>query len=76
MKQTIKIGIQDDNYPIWLEGEVTIHQLKLIIKLLQIMLNNRIEKDKFKKEIKKSLKSGKPEPVWKDMYITRVKKDV
>jgi len=65
MKQIIKIGIQDDDYPIWLEGEVTINQLKLIIKLLQSMLNDRIEKNKFKKEIKKSLESGNPEPVWK-----------
>jgi len=65
MKQIIKIGIQDDDYPIWLEGEVTINQLKLIIKLLQTMLNNRIERNKFKKEIKKSLESGNPEPVWK-----------
>jgi len=65
MKQIIKIGIQDDDYPIWLEGEVTINQLKLIIKLLQTMLNGRIERNKFKKEIKKSLESGNPEPVWK-----------
>ncbi len=65
MEQIIKIGIQDDDYPIWLEGEVTINQLKLIIKLLQSMLNDGIERNKFKKEIKKSLESGNPEPVWK-----------
>jgi len=47
MKQIIKIGIQDNGYPIWLEGEITTHQLKLLIRLLQVMLNNR---NKFKKE--------------------------
>ena len=62
MKQIIKIGIQDNDYPIWLEGEITTHQLGLLIKLLQTMLDNR---NKLKEDIKKSLKSGKPESVWK-----------
>jgi len=30
------------------------------------MLNDGIERNKFKKEIKKSLESGNPESVWKE----------
>jgi len=62
MKRIIKIGIQDNDYPIWLEGEITTHQLELLIRLLQTMLDNR---NKLKEDIKQALKSGKPEPVWK-----------
>lgn len=40
MKKIIKIGIQDDGTPIWLEGEVNEEELKRIILLLKVILEN------------------------------------
>ena len=33
----IKIGIQSNGYPIWLDGEVNEEELKRIIRLLKII---------------------------------------
>jgi len=33
----IKIGIQNNGYPCWLKGEVTLEELKKIIRLLEVM---------------------------------------
>jgi len=33
----IKLGIQDNGYPCWLKGEVTLEELKKIIRLLEII---------------------------------------
>jgi len=41
MKQVIKIGIQDNDIPICLEGEVNEKQLELLITLLQTILKNK-----------------------------------
>jgi len=44
MKKIIKIGIQDNGVPIYLEGEVSERELELLIKLLRVMLENRKNK--------------------------------
>jgi len=43
----IKICINEYGYPEWFEGEVSEEELKRLIRLLQVMLENR---RKFKKE--------------------------
>lgn len=47
MTKIIKICINEYGYPEWLEGEVSEEELKRLIRLLQVMLENR---KKFKKE--------------------------
>ena len=39
----IKIGIQDNGYPCWLKGEVTLEEIEKIIKLLNEIKKNLLD---------------------------------
>ena len=39
----IKIGIQDNGYPCWLEGKVTLAEIEKIIRLLNIIKKNLLD---------------------------------
>ncbi len=39
----IKIGIQDNGYPCWLKGEVTLAEIEKIIKLLNEIKKNLLD---------------------------------
>ena len=40
----IKIGIQNNGYPVWLDGEVNEEELERIIRLLKVIKENRRKK--------------------------------
>ena len=49
MKKVIKIGIQNDGTPIWLEGEVDEEELRRMTSLLKVILES-MKRQKRRKE--------------------------
>lgn len=58
MKNIIKIGIQDDGFPVWMEGEISNSELDRLKKLIDTMAGNRI-KEIIIKGLEKEIKKGK-----------------
>jgi len=59
MKKEIKIGIQDNGYPIWLKGEISDEELDTLISLLKVMKDNRVKKKLLEKYKEKGWKLEK-----------------